>query len=185
MPPSCFQVDSWSTLSTANSRGICGPRIPQHPPTVHLSANISPTQCGFKRTGALKSELGSSYLHDVSRRESERERGEQHWGTEFIQYYWDIYSLADRYGEPPIPAPVSDAALRHTLIQLHWGGRCALCIPHLRVFLGESAYSLESVKTSGYNIKIGLSFHFFIRSLSLFFFFALLDLSLMCGLRGF
>lgn len=122
VPPSCFQVDSWSTLSTANSRGICGPRIPQHPPTVHLSANISPTQCGFKRTGALKSELGSSYLHDVSRRESERERGEQHWRTEFIQYYWDIYSLADRYGEPPIPAPVSDAALRHTLIQLHWGG---------------------------------------------------------------
>lgn len=89
---------------------------------LHLSVSISPTQCGFKRTGALKSAVGSSFSHDVSRRESERERGGQYWGTEFIQYYWDIYSLADRYGEPPIPAPVSDAALRHTLIQLHWGG---------------------------------------------------------------
>lgn len=88
---------------------------------LHLSASTSTTQCGFKRTGALKSVVGSSFRHDVSRRESERERGGQNWGTEFIQYYWDIYSLADRYGEPPIPAPVSDAALRHTLIQLHWG----------------------------------------------------------------
>lgn len=118
----CINANSAPLLLSGRFLGCCGPRIPQHPPTVHLSANISPTQCGFKRTGALKSELGSSYLHDVSRRESERERGEQHWGTEFIQYYWDIYSLADRYGEPPIPAPVSDAALRHTLIQLHWGG---------------------------------------------------------------
>ena len=94
------------------------------PPAIHLHlrASISPTQCGFKRTGALKSAPGSSFRHDVSARESERERGGLCSGTEFIQYYWDIYSLADRYGEPPIPAPVSDAALRHTLIQLHWGG---------------------------------------------------------------
>lgn len=49
-------------------------------PTIHLhlGASISPTQCGFKRTGALKSVLGSSFRHDVSRRESERERGGQH-----------------------------------------------------------------------------------------------------------
>lgn len=65
----------------------------------------------------------------------ERERGGQYRGTEFIQYYWDVYSLADRYGVPPIPAPVSDAALRHTLIQLHWGGRCALCIPPVTLFM--------------------------------------------------
>ncbi|CAB1430584.1 unnamed protein product [Pleuronectes platessa] len=45
-------------------------------PAVHLNprASISPTQCGFKRTGALKSALGSSFRHDVSVRESERER---------------------------------------------------------------------------------------------------------------
>lgn len=40
--------------------------------TIHLSPNgsISRTQCGFKRTGALKSAAGSSFSHDV--REGER-----------------------------------------------------------------------------------------------------------------
>lgn len=50
-------------------------------PAIHLHhASISPTQCGFKRTGALKSAAGSSFYHDVSRRESEseRERGGQY-----------------------------------------------------------------------------------------------------------
>lgn len=42
---------------------------------LHLSVSISPTQCGFKRTGALKSVVGSSFSHDVSRKESERESG--------------------------------------------------------------------------------------------------------------
>ncbi|KAK2904215.1 hypothetical protein Q8A73_010872 [Channa argus] len=42
---------------------------------LHRSASISPTQCGFKRSGALKSVVGSSFRHDVSRRESES-RGE-------------------------------------------------------------------------------------------------------------
>ncbi|KAI9538816.1 hypothetical protein NQZ68_008892 [Dissostichus eleginoides] len=41
---------------------------------LHLSASISPTQCGFKRTWALKSAVGSSFRHDVIRRESDSER---------------------------------------------------------------------------------------------------------------
>lgn len=118
---------------------------------LHLSVSISPTQCGFKGTGALKSAVGSSFSHDVSRRKSERERGGQYWGTEFIQYYWDIYSLADRYGEPPIPAPVSDAALRRTLIQLHWGAMRSLH-PSFKNFLG-SVHNLESVETSSHEIN--------------------------------
>lgn len=58
------------------------------PPSAYISVQASlPTQCGFKRSGALKSVLGSSFRHDVSRWESERERGGQYSGTEFIQYY--------------------------------------------------------------------------------------------------
>lgn len=137
-PPLAFRRISGALwlLQTAEA-SVVHTHIPRHPPT-SLSASISPTQCGFKRTGALKSALGSSFRHDVSRRESERERGGQYWGTEFIQYYWDIYSLADRYGEPPIPAPVSDAALRHTLIQLHWGAMRSLH-PSFKSFFGERA----------------------------------------------
>lgn len=141
MPPSCFQADLWSSVATANGRGICGPhtQIAFH---LRLSVSISPTQCGFKSTGALKSTVGSSFIHDVSRRESERERGGQYWGTEFIQYYWDIYSLADRYDEPPIPAPVSDAALRRTLIQIHWGAMRSVH-PSFKVFCGACTTSKQ------------------------------------------
>lgn len=104
------------------------------PPSTHISAQVLVQRSAALRAPRLLNlRLAPPSRRDVSRRESERERGGQCWGTEFIQYYWDIYSLADRYGEPPIPAPVSDAALRQTLIQLHWGVGCALCIPPLRL----------------------------------------------------
>lgn len=134
----------WSCVATANGRDICGPHT-QPAIQLHLRVSITPTQCGFKGTGALKSAVGSSFSHDVSRRKSERERGGQYWGTEFIQYYWDIYSLADRYGEPPIPAPVSDAALRRTLIQLHWGAMRCLH-PSFKISFGGACTTLHQWK---------------------------------------
>lgn len=53
---------------------------------LHPSVSISPsTQCGFKRSGALKSAAGSSFSHDVSRRE--RARGREVGSVEELSSY--------------------------------------------------------------------------------------------------
>lgn len=132
-PPLPFRRISEALWLRRTAEGICGP---------HTAAQSTSMQDALHRSAALRGpgllnlQLAPPPPRDVSRRESERrrERGGQKWETEFIQYYWDIYSLADRYGEPPIPAPVNDAALKHTLILTPLGGRCALCIPPSRVF---------------------------------------------------
>ncbi|KAK2849056.1 hypothetical protein Q5P01_008890 [Channa striata] len=47
----------------------------------HLGASVSPTQCGFKRSGALKPAAGSSFRHDVSGRESESRGESERWAA--------------------------------------------------------------------------------------------------------
>ena len=125
----------------------------RHPPTSQ-SKHLSPTQCGFKRTGALKSAAGSSFSPWC---QSEGEREGERWAV--LRNWVHTILLRHLQLSREIRWTAYPGSCKWCCTEAHFdptplGGRCARSIPPLRVFLGGSGACTTSNQSKQVVMKI-------------------------------
>ena len=154
MPPSCFQADFPKQCGYCKrQRRLCSTHTHtqrEHGIHLHLRASIS-----LQRSAALRGPgLLNLRLAPPSAHEGERWAVLRNWVHTILLRHLQL-SREIRWTAYP-------GSCKWCCTEAHFdptplGGRCARSIPPLRVFFGGfgSVHNLESVKTSGYENKLG------------------------------